>query len=47
MNSIRLPAILTGTKAHPSITAKLQAARRQEPPKEPGKAKHHKSHEDR
>lgn len=34
-------------KAHPSITAKLQAARRQEPPKEPGKAKHHKSHEDR
>lgn len=34
-------------KTRPSITAKLQAARRQEPPKESIKGKHHKSHEDR
>ena len=34
-------------KARPSITAKLQEARRSEPPKEPDKTRHHKSHEDR
>ena len=34
--------------ARPSITAQLkEAARRAEPPKEPDKAKHNKSHEDR
>ena len=34
--------------ARPSITAQLkEAARRAEPPKEPNKAKHNKSHEDR
>ena len=34
--------------ARPSITAPLkEAARRAEPPKEPDKAKHNKSHEDR
>ena len=34
-------------RARPSITAKLQEARRSEPPKEPDKTRHHKSHEDR
>lgn len=34
--------------ARPSITAQLkEAARRSEAPKEPNKAKHNKSHEDR
>ena len=34
--------------ARPSITAQLkEAARRPEPPKEPDKTKHNKSHEDR
>lgn len=34
--------------AHPSITAQLkETARRSEPPKEPNKGRHNKSHEDR
>ena len=38
----------TDRAVRPSITAQLkEAARRAEPPKEPDKAKHNKSHEDR
>lgn len=41
------PGTLIGA-ARPSITAQLkEAARRAEPPKEPDKAKHNKSREDR
>lgn len=43
----QLPATLTGQPALHHSPAQMEAARRAEPPKEPDKAKHNKSHEDR